>query len=424
MVAPSWRTVVCLACVLGTVSAISACSDSDDDDNESKPDGDSETTADSKSLLVIGSVVINPEGDRTTYYQAIKSLDDGPFDNKNAIEIPGNGTAIADDENLYVGLTEEPTWVRYSINEDGKIEKTGSVSFLNSGASSIDYGNAIVDAHTAVSVISDPPHAIIWDPAKMEITGEVDLSDLGKDGYSLEVFATIAYKGLVYIPNRYANWDENKVYPHVGLTILDPKKMAIVGQADDDRCVSSGRPIFDKDGYAYVMGDGRNLSAQTFAMEAGEPPPPDNCLLRIAPGETDFEEDYYYTIPSLTDGRESITEIDTAKQGSGVAFTKIFYPDELPDGVKQEGFDYWSVPAHKLWQLELADPPTAEEVSGIPFGAIGFDTYSLDGKLYSGESPDGGESVIYEIDPEKNDAKERFTMQGYFYGLYRLKLGE
>jgi hypothetical protein len=274
-----------------------------------------------------------------------------------------------------------------------------------------------------VSIISDPPHAIVWDPSKMEITGEIDLSGLGRDGYALEVWTTIAHDGLVYIPNRWANWDDNKIYPNVALTILDPKKKEIVGQAEDDRCVSGGRVIFDKAGYGYVMGDGRNLSAQTFALEAGEPPPPDNCLLRIAPGETDFEADYYYTIPSLTGGRQSISEIDTAQQGSGRAFTKMFYPDELPDGVKQEGFDYWSVPAHKLWQLKLADPPTAEVVAGIPFGAIGFDTYALDGHLYSGESPDGSESKVYEIDPETNEAKERFDMQGYFYGLYRLKPG-
>src|SRR5690606_23995191 len=142
----------------------------------------------------LASVVIDAEGGRTTYVQTIDSLE-GHFDNAKAIEMPGNGVVMAHGKHLFVGLAEEPTWIRYSIDDSGAIAETGRLSLLNTGATYIDYGNAIVDDTTAVSVITAIPAAIIWDPATMTIKGEVDLSHLVRDGYSLEVWTTLAHDG-------------------------------------------------------------------------------------------------------------------------------------------------------------------------------------------------------------------------------------
>jgi hypothetical protein len=92
----------------------------------------------------------------------------------------------------------------------------------------------------------------------------------------------------------------------------------------------------------------------------------------------------------------------------------------LPPGVEPIDFDFWDVPAHKMWRIELDDPPSAEEVQGIPFAAIGFDGSPLGGHLFTGESPDGNTSDVYETDPDSNTASLRFTMDGYFNGLYQL----
>jgi hypothetical protein len=270
-----------------------------------------------------------------------------------------------------------------------------------------------------VSVLSDPPLAIVWNPRSLEIVGEIDLGHLEREGYPLEVWTTVAHNGLVYIPGRWSDWDGERIYPGVSLTIIDPTAMKVVGVAEDDRCASGGRPVFDEAGYAYVMGDGRNYAIQMFANAAGETAPT-NCLLRIAPGETEFEENYYYAIPSLTDGRESISELETASTASGIAFSMVFHPDKLPEGVEPVDFDFWDVPAHKLWRIELADPPSAEPVDGIPFSAIGFSGTPLGGHLYTGESPDGNDTEVYEIDPVTNSATKRFAMDGYFNGLYGL----
>jgi hypothetical protein len=373
-----------------------------------------------EASFVLGSVVIDADGNRTTYVQALATLDGGHIDNTNALELPGNGTVIASTKSFFVGLPEEPTWVRYGLNEAGAIEETGRMSLLNTGATAIDYGNAIVDEDTAVSVLSAQAIAIVWNPSTMEIKGEIDLGHLVREGFELEVWTTVARNGLVYIPGRWADWDGSRIFPAVSITIVDPKTMSVVGIAEDDRCASGGNVAFDADGFAYVMGDGRNASLQMFARAAGAPEP-QNCILRIAPGAVDFERDFFFTVPSLTGGLESMTELESPAQGTGVAFSKMFYPAELPADVSSTDFDFWGARAHKLWRIELANPPRAEEVVGAPFSAIGFTGAAVDGLYFSGESVDAGAtSDVISIDPATNVATKRFSMIGYFNGLFRL----
>lgn len=381
------------------------------------------TAADSEraeSRFVLASVVIDADGNRTTYVQTLPSLDAAHVTNDTALELPGNGVVIAGKRDVYVGLAEEPTWVRYSLDDSGQISETGRLSLLNYGASYIDFGNTWVDDETAVSVLSGAAVAVVWNPKAMELKGAVDLGHLPRAGYELEVWTTVSHEGLVYVPARFSDWEGARIGSGVSMTIIDPKSLTIVGVAEDDRCASGGRVVFDRAGYGYVMGDGRNYSAQMFAHASGAEPP-DNCLLRIPPGGSDFEQGYFHSIPALTGGLQSITELQPARQGSGVAFAKMFYRDELPPGVQPVDFAFWAERANKLWRLELGDVPAAREVEGAPFSAIGFDGSALHGRLYSGESLDGGgTSEVYEVDPQTNEAVRRFTMNGYFYGLYDL----
>lgn len=400
-----------LSVALMSAAALGACSD---DDGDEKPPA--------KAGYLLSSVVIDTDGLRTTYVQNVETLD-GPFNNVAALELPGNGVVMGHGQSIFVGLTEEPTWVRYSVGEDGQLAETGRLSLQSYGITSVDYGNTIVDDQTAVSVLSGPAVAVVWNPTTMKLVGEIALPHLVRAGYETEVWTTSAYNGKVYIPGRWADWEGGRIFPGVQTTIVDPKTLQIVGVAEDDRCASGGRVVFDAAGYGYVMGDGRNYSAQMFANAAGGGAiAPENCLLRIPPGGTDFEADYYYTVPSLTGGRPSITELEAGVNNGGLAFAKMVYLDRLAGGPAPVDFDYWSEQAHKLWRIKLAKPPVAEEVNGIPFSAIGFSGSAMGGHLFSGESLDAGAtSDVYETDPATNTATLRFRMDGYFNGLHELK---
>lgn len=368
---------------------------------------------------VIGSVVITPDG-RTTYIQVLDSLDpDGLVTNDNAIEAPGNGVVMARGADIYLGLAEAPEWVRYTVAEDGSISETGRLSLANHGFSFVDYGYAMISDDLAVSVSSEALVAVFWNPTTMEITGSVELPHLAVEGYGVEVWTTVGHDGRVYIPARWTDWAGGRVLQKVSTTILDAQTQSLLGVAEDDRCSSGGRVVFAPDGYAYVQGDGRNYSATMFENAGGAEAPP-NCLLRIAPGATDFDEDYYVETMSLTGGYESVTELEYGEQGAGVAYTWLFYEEELPAGVEPVDFTFWGYPVFKLWRIDLGERPTARQISDMPAAVLGFTGSAVDGHYFIGNSEDGATTTVYEVDPADDSATARFEMEGYLYGIYRL----
>ena len=373
--------------------------------------------AEGADRFVLASISIDPDNNRVSYAQIVSDLA-GHFDNARALETPGNAVFLTHGSDFYYGLAESPEWVRYST-ENGFVE-TGRLSFVNYGVEAMDYANVIVDAETAVSVLTRAAQAIVWNPTRMEVVGVIDLPHLIQPGFDLEAFTTVAHDGLVYVPGKWVDWEEGDIMQRVSVTILDPKTLSVVGEAQDDRCGAGGQVTFDARGYAYVMGDGRNQSMQVFAEARGEPVV-HNCLLRIPPGQTDFDPDYYFEIPSLTGGLDSMTELLSATMDDGIGFSMMMYPDRISSGLDRVNFEHWDEPAYKMWRIELGDTPRAEEVSGANFSVVGFSPSAVAGKLYNPESDDGSESRVYEIDPQANTATLKFTMVGYFAGLLPLE---
>jgi hypothetical protein len=381
------------------------------------PAGEPSTT----ERFVLASITIDADGNRVSYAQLVDSFSalTGHFDNARAVEAPGNAVFLTSGSDFFYGLAESPEWVRYST--EGGFRVTGRLSFVNYGITYMDFANVIVDDETAVSVLTAVALAVVWNPKTMLVTGVIDLPHLVRAGYELEAFSTVAHDGLVYVPGKWVNWESGDVMQRVSMTILDPKALSIVGVAEDDRCGAGGRVTFDPRGYAYVMGDGRNQSMQVFAASRGEPVV-NNCLLRIAPGQTNFEPGYYHEIPALTGGLDSMTELRSASAADddGIGFTMMMYPDRIPPGLDQVNFEHWSEPAYKMWRIVLGDTPRAEVVEGANFSVVGFSPSAVAGKLYNPESEDGALSNVYEIDPERNTAVLKFSMDGYFAGLLPL----
>lgn len=378
--------------------------------------GSGDAASNAPGRFVLGSVTIDADGNRMSYAQIVEDLA-GHFSTKNGIEVAGNAVFLSSGNDFFYGLAESPEWVRYSTR--GGLAETGRLSFLQYGVTYMDFANVVVDAETAVSVLTQQYVAVIWNPKTMEIVDTVDLSYLYQEGYSLEAFTTVTRGGLVYIPGKWVNWTAPTVMQKVSISVLDPKQRKILGVAEDERCGAGGRVTFDAKGYAYVMGDGRNQSMQVFAKANGESSV-ENCLLRIPPGETQFEKDYIHRIPDLTGGLDSMTELEAADVNGGIGFSMMMYRDRIPAGVDEVNFEHWSVPAYKMWRITLGDEPRAEVVKGANFSVVGFSGSGVNGKFYTAESEDGSESRVYELDPQTNTSTLKFTMDGYYSGLHPL----
>src|SRR5690606_25857635 len=80
---------------------------------------------------VLASITIDADGNRVSYAQIVDELS-GDFDNRTAIEAPGNATFLTSGSDFFYGLAESPTWVRYSTL-GGSFTETGRLSFANFG---------------------------------------------------------------------------------------------------------------------------------------------------------------------------------------------------------------------------------------------------------------------------------------------------
>lgn len=368
---------------------------------------------------IVGGVAITDAG-RTTYVRHTPSLT-GHIKLDQGIEAAGNAVYLVQGRSVFIGQSETPTWIKYELTADNKFQERGRLSLQSFGMTSVDFGNVMVDATTAVSISSDALKAIVWNPTTMAITGTVDLAHMKKEGFDLENWTVVANNGKVYVPGRWVNWEKAQVLQKVMTTIIDPKALKVDAIAEDDRCASGGEIVFDAAGNGYVMGDGRNYSWQMFA-HASQTPVPRNCILKLPVGATDFDPNYIKYITDLTGGLESISEMQGVGVNNGVGFAKLFYPDQLPATVKPVDFEFWKENAHKLWRFNLGDNPTAQEISGSEFSSIGFSGRSSEGAYFIGESFDkGATSTVFRVDVASNTMAKAFTMDGYFYGIFKVQ---
>ncbi len=164
-------------------------------------------------FFALGSVVIGENDARTTYLQTIKSLDDGPFDNTKAIEMPGNGTFLASGDSVFAGLAEEPTWIRYTADSSGKLAEDGSVELSRLRYPWHGLRKRRREGRSRCFGPQRPGGGGHVEPKNDEILRTVDLAHLVVAGYSLEVWTTMAHDGLVYIPGRWADWMRGKSAP-------------------------------------------------------------------------------------------------------------------------------------------------------------------------------------------------------------------
>lgn len=367
---------------------------------------------------IVGGVVITDAG-RTTYVRHAPALT-GHLKLDQGIETPGNAVYLVEGRFVYIGQSESPTWIKYELTPNGQFEERGRLSLQSFGMTSIDFGNAMVDSSTAVSISSDALKAIVWNPTTMAITGTIDLAHMKQEGFDLENWSVVVNNGKVYVPGRWVNWDKAEVLQKVMTTVLDPKTLKVDAIAQDDRCASGGEIIFDQAGNGYVMGDGRTYSWQMFA-HAKQTPVPRNCILKIPAGATDFDPNYIKYVADLTGGLESISEMQGVGVNNAVGFAKLFYPDKLPAGVKPIDFKFWNENAHKLWRFNLGDNPTAQEITGSEFSAIGFSGKASEGSYLIGESFDkGATSTVFRVDVATNSMAPAFTMDGYFFGASKV----
>jgi hypothetical protein len=383
---------------------------------------------DASEVYALTTVVIGTEG-RTSYVQSLTSLDAPAVDHSDAIEFAGNVVVEALGESVYVGLAESPKVVRYTADASGELAWNGELSFAEHGLARYPFGSVIVDAHRAFAIDEATYQMIAWDPTDMVLVDSIDIGAYAREGFAAEFWTVTAHEGRVYVPIRYVNWDQGVIDPSSVLMIVDAATLEILGVAEDDRCASSGRPVFTADGDAYVVADGRNWSRQLYAF-LGEAQVPPNCVLRIREGALDFDEDYLVTIPSLLGGdpdenglvADVAGELEPIPGIDGLGYVRVFDPRLLPEGVEPAAdFAFWGDPAFPLYRVEFGDAPVMTEVTALGPSSLGFEGSPTDGAYYVCQGTSHAECRIHRVDPQTNAVTPLFTVPGILAHFARLR---
>ncbi|MEM9692724.1 MAG: hypothetical protein AAGA56_09280 [Myxococcota bacterium] len=244
------------------------------------------------SWLYLQTTIADPEG-RTSYVQVLSSFDEAP-DLDRAVELAGNARVFSDGRRLFTGGAEAPIIQEWFPSTDGQLIPGERLSLAGEGLAFVPFGNNFVAEDKAY--LFDGPNArvLIWDPTLLEARGEIDLSPVRKGDLLPEIDpGVLRDDGLLFATVQQNDFGSVNVFRGIQIVVIDTIEDRIVAVHEDTRCVGSfaGMGIGD-DQTVYVMGD-------NYLVYNWDDTFPATCILRIPPGQTEFDPDFMIDLDAL-----------------------------------------------------------------------------------------------------------------------------
>ncbi len=386
---------------------LAACGSSSDGASDDGPS----VTAD--SWIYVQTTVATPEG-RTSFLQLVDNLDFNRLDTSRAVELAGNGRVFSDGRRLFTGSAEEPVIQRWFPDDDGALIPGERVSFSSAGISFVPFGNNFVGVDKAYLFDGVNARALVWNPTTLEVVGEVDLSSVVKDGLFPELDPGVRRGDQLFAIVQQNDFGSTALFRGIQVVVIDTRTDRVVTVFEDERCVGgfSGLQLAE-DGTIYAMGD--NYLVWHWFDETFPP----TCVLRIRPGETRFDPDFFLDLETLLDG-------DPASgffyAGDGVAYTQAMDEDGGDVDPRAEPLGFLNQPVATWWEVNLSNPVTARPLTALgqasPRSGPGF---RIDGRLFIQQSEAGfaGDTTLVEITPD-GLIQETFDVVGLITNLGRI----
>ena len=278
-----------LALALATLSA--SCGD------ESK---EAEFGAEGDGVLYMAATRVWDDTSTTSYFHLFDSITpDTKIDVKQALEVPGAAKLLAygDLGWFAIGEGESPTITRYTLDDEGKLQKGGSISLQPYGVMSLWGTLYFVSADKAYCVDPYGSQLIVLNPSKMEITGTIALPQTAREGFVSYYGATSITRGSELIFSvGWFDWGPNDtVRPETGLVAVDTGSDEVLRFETDPRCAGITHAITMADGDTYFVSSALAAAAHRLGRLDTKP-----CALRIRAGEKAFDPDYLADLGQLT----------------------------------------------------------------------------------------------------------------------------
>jgi hypothetical protein len=366
----------------------------------------------SEEVWLVQSTVQGPQG-RTSYVQLLGSLEAREVDTSRALEIAGNGRVFAQGRDLvFLGSTESTTVTRYAPREDGALVAAEKVSFASAGFGFLPYGNTFASDGGALLAEGTALTAVQWSPQDKAVGRRVDLSSLARAGLELGVDPGVSRGQTLFLPLQYTSPDRLTVFRGVAVAVVDLSAVEPIEVLTDDRCIGgySGLSLAE-DGTVYVSGDG--YSGLTRLLDEMSP---STCLLRIRPGERQFDAAWSLEWPSVLGGRDGTGFVYA---GNGIGFVPALDRARIPSDVRSNLLATFDIAAVQWWRVDLTQ--RSAKALEVPFHALGNAVgFVRKGRVFLGVPDKGqrGKTPLVEVDPMTGAVTPRITVPGLLSSMH------
>ncbi|MFP2924898.1 MxcI protein [Pyxidicoccus sp. 3LG] len=298
-------------------------------------------------------VVVTTEAERTA------SL---PLD--NALKVPGRalGVGIPKTGSLYVVSDESATVTRYSLNDEDRLEASGTVSFASLGVTELGEYQAnfqFISETKAYYFDGATAQVVIWNPSTMTVTGNIPLDTL------VIPDTVLAFSGAVVRVDRQlimpVGWRPETgvgITPKAGVVSIDTTT-DVATIATDDRCGYTHDAAVGSDGQVYVATEAYGAAVRRVVGEEVAAP----CLLRFNPQTRAFDPTFYRSLEALVGGGTAGALIPGPQ---GTAYVRVLdetvapvlegtHPRTVASGT---GWQWWELKLDTMTATRKADFPS------------------------------------------------------------------
>jgi hypothetical protein len=363
--------------------------------------GESSHAPGAEGLLVVVTERESPEA-ALQYLHVLENWpENGELDYGSAVEIGEFVSVRALGDAVFVYDPEDSSVRKLVVSPGGQVSVDEKLSFGAYGVTGYDAENIWASTERAYLVDETSGQIIRWDPSTMLIDGSTEIARdaLSKEGFPLQLQQGVAVGDTAFTAANWRNWETLEYRDVAAVASFDAtSNQPQVQVVEDERCAPSVSlsPFDGGDGYAYLVSDAALGFDALANPNATEKP---LCVLRIRPGASDFDPDFFVDLKEATGSPAFYTAHPMKGQK---LLVNVWASDVGVQDVATEGDPdwYWASPPYFEYQIVDLAHGTAIPVPDLPRAAVQFSTtLRVDGNNYVQLYREDGGSDLYRVDP-------------------------
>lgn len=274
-------------------------------------------------LYAVQYAVPNVSDGYDAYVGFVPSLEPQQVDPSRSLEVTGggflSGTPLLP-STFFVASAEAPTVTRYEVSADGSFVRGPTVSFAAQGLAWAPrfQANMIYASTTKAFAFSfSTQQVIIWNPTAMEVVRAIPLEGLTREGFeNYDASASIVRDNVAYIPSYFGNIETSTAGSESVVVAINLSTDEVTVQTVTN-CGGLRSAFITVSGDIVVSGSAGNHGVlhRLHGNVATTP-----CVLRLAPGQSDFSRAERFDASSLAGGR---LVVDVTSAGNNLVFQAL-----------------------------------------------------------------------------------------------------